>query len=266
VEGVEKECPKASLGFSLQEWVLFARNPRAPSGGHFTSEIYVPQPFPDHLLPNVQIDTAAVLEKRLTCTARGMEAIAQHSMAEGMVSNVLIAMLHADPAPAAAIYGVIRNGKLQRDALMAIAQEVLDAPDRKLFDKVLGLLQSSARGRDQLAHSLWGVDDQFKEEVILVRPDKVWRFSAQEKALNSKGGPSVDEAVQMQKDMREACTVWTAQDIFDVRTRGVRAMTGLIAFSNLVKATDVAEREEHRATITTLLAQSTVAPGAGKAN
>jgi hypothetical protein len=226
----------------------------------------MPKPFPAHLLPDVEIDPGAVLKKRLTCSARGMEAIAQHSMAEAVVSNVLIAMLHSDPAPAAAIYGVIRNGKLQRDALMAIAEEVLDASDRKLFDKVLGLLQSSARGRDQLAHSLWGVDDQFKDEVILVRPDKVWRFTAQEKALNSKGGPSEEEALQMQKDMRDACTVWSAQDIYDVRTRGFRAMAGLIAFGQLVKSTDAAEQDEHRATINTLLAQATTAQGGGKAN
>ena len=87
--------------------------PRSPSP--------VPQPYPRHLLPEVTVDTAAVMQARGECFARGMQAISQHSMAEAMVSDVLTAMLHADPAPAAAIYGTIRNGRLQRDALMAVA-------------------------------------------------------------------------------------------------------------------------------------------------
>jgi hypothetical protein len=194
-----------------------------------------------------------------------MEAIAQHSMAEGLVSNVLTAMLHADPGPATAIYGTIRNGKLQRDALMAVAEEVLDVDDRKLFDKVLGLLQSSARGRDQLAHYLWSVDEQFPDDIVLVRPDAIWRFSAKEKALNTNGGPSLEEATQMQQDLRDASTVWTVQDILDVRSRGVRAFAGLIAFGQLVKSTAEEERQGHRATITNLLAQATTSSQGGKA-
>ncbi|MDK8184273.1 MULTISPECIES: hypothetical protein [Sphingomonas] len=216
----------------------------------------MPQPYPAHLFPEITVDTAAALEQRTECVARGMAAIAQHSMAESMVSNVLTAMLHADPGPAAAIYGTIRNGKLQRDALMAVADELLPEDDRKLFDKVLGLLQSSARGRDQLAHSLWAVDPKFAEAVILVRPDQMWRFSAEEQRLNGKGGPTLEEAEKMQQDMRAACTVWNVQDMLDVRTRGVRAFAGLIAFGQLLKSKSEVEAAESRQTLDNLFVQA----------
>lgn len=185
-----------------------------------------------------------------------MAAIAQHSMAESMVSNVLTAMLHADPAPAAAIYGTIRNGKLQRDALMAVASEVLADADRQLFSRVLGLLQTSGKGRDQLAHFLWATDEQLPEALLLVRPDQMWRFSAQERQLNSRGGPTIAEAEDMQQSIRAACTVWSLSDVLDVRERGVRSFAGLIAFSQVIKAADEPSARQDRETIASLLAQA----------
>lgn len=216
----------------------------------------MPQPYPANLLPNITVDTNAVLQNRSSHAAHGMAAIAQHSMAESMVSNVLTAMLHADPAPAAAIYGTIRNGKLQRDALMAVASEVLAETDVQLFSKVLGLLQSSAKGRDQLAHFLWAVDAQLPDALVLVRPDQMWRFSAQERRLNNRGGPTTSEVMDLQQSMRSACTVWSLSDVLDVRERGVRSFTGLIAFSQLLQAADEVSGRHHRETIASLLAQA----------
>jgi hypothetical protein len=215
----------------------------------------MPQPYPKHLFPNVKADSEAIAQSRPECVLNGMAAIAQHSMAESMVSNVLVSMLDANPGPAAAIYGAIRNGKLQREALLAAAGESLSSENQALFGKVLRLLEASARGRDQLAHSIWATDEQFPQGIIMIVPDQMWRFSLQEKVLNAKGGPELTEASQLQQSIRDACTVWSVQDLADVRARGVRAFSGLIAFDLLLKSTDDEAAGEHRKTIETILTQ-----------
>ena len=213
----------------------------------------VPQPYPNYLNPCVTADAAAVATSRTTCFINGMRAIAEHSVAEASVSNILVAMLRADPGAAAAMYGVIRNGKLQRDAMLAAATERVSAPDRALLNDVLRLLDASARGRDKLAHSLWAVDPNFPNDAVLIDPSQIWRFSLRERVLNEAGGPSMEEAENMIASMRAALTIWTAQDCADVALRAVRATTGLIAYSQLLTATGPEQADEHRNTIRTLM-------------
>lgn len=216
----------------------------------------MPQPFPVNKLPMVNVDTLGLQRCRPMHLAAGMMAIAQHSMAEAAVSDILVAMLRAEPGPAAAIYGVIRNGKLQREALLSAGREVLEDTDRSFLDDVLRLVEGAARGRDQIAHSLWGWDDQLPADLVLIKPDHMWRMSAQAKVLNAKGGPELVEAERMQSDMRNACSVWTLTDLYDLRDRSVRAFAGTMAFIAMIKAPDSEAKSKEQTTLQTILAQA----------
>lgn len=213
------------------------------------------QSYPSNLLPEIQVDTNLVSQKRAACAVNGLAAIAQHAMTEATVPELLVAMLDASAATGQTIGGSIHSGKLDRETLYSVADRVLSAGDRALLDEVMRLVDASERARDLLVHGVWGVDEKFADSIVILASDQLWRSSLQIRILNAKGGPDLHEAEALQIAMRESCSIWTNEDLQQVRLQGVRSFTGLIAFKSLIAAESEAERAEHRTTIANLLAQ-----------
>lgn len=216
----------------------------------------MPQPYPKTSLPLLNISTMELMEKRPIHLMLGQMAIAEHSMVEAAVSNIVVALLPHDPAPAAAIFGTIWNGRQQREALIAAAKLIVDDQDLVRLNSVMALVDTAARGRDKLAHNLWGWDEQFPDMVVLIPPEHMWRFSLQTRVLNDKGGPELKEAEAMQAAMRDACMRYTRQDLEDQRRRSVRAFTAALSFGIMLKATDDAGKAKERETLDNLFAQA----------
>lgn len=196
----------------------------------------MPQPYPRHLTPNVTNDNIAL--KRKPYLAMGMLVIAENSLAEAKISNVLVGMLGADPKPAATIYGSLRNGKVQREAMLAVADDVLNAEDLALFRQVMKLTETASKSRDALAHSLWLYDDQLPDAVVLVKPDSMWRFTVHSNMLNAAGPIQIEDALDMQQRMRDACSVWRVKDFDEAKLKASNAFISLTALSELIIAPD----------------------------
>lgn len=210
----------------------------------------MPQPYPKHLTPNVLNDNIAL--KRTPFLAMGMLVISENSLAEAKIPNVLVGMLGADPGPAATIYGSLRNGKVQREAMVAVAQDVLLEEDLALFRQVMKLTETASKSRDALAHSLWLYDDQLPDAVVLVKPDSLWRFTVQSNVLNAAGPIQIADALDMQQRMRDACSVWKLQDFEEAKSRASNAFICLTALSELITA-PLADKPAARAKLTMLL-------------
>jgi hypothetical protein len=88
-----------------------------------------------------------------------------------------------------AVFGTLRTGRAQRDALYAAAQHILSAEMFRLFEAILGVVSVTEKVRADLAHGHWGIinDDPTVVTWVESRHHSTWNAKALNSEPNSEG-------------------------------------------------------------------------------
>ncbi|MDX2334587.1 hypothetical protein [Brevundimonas vesicularis] len=204
----------------------------------------MPSFYPADVSPQVSNDQVVV--KRLLHFAAGMEALAEHSLVDAQVSNLLTQMLGADPKPAIAMYETLNGARAEARALKAVGKETLSPGDNALLARIMTVCKTSSDHRDAIAHRLWMADDQYPDAVVLVDPKSLWRMSSKVGEIKAKGPVTDASARSVQDDIRAACQIWRMDD-FDLAKRAAsKAVISLIAFGEVLSLGDIPAASQKR--------------------
>lgn len=165
----------------------------------------------------------------------GMTVITEYSQVEGHVSMLLTVLAKGDPVPVAAIYGELRQGHIQGRALKAVAELVLSGGDYKLLIKLMKIAKDASDDRDTIAHRIWFYDTDLPNAVVLADPSVMWRTNHEVIVGGGPGKTTDEHALRVQKVMRDSCEIWTLEDLEKARIKSVHAITGLLAFSLMIR-------------------------------
>ena len=105
-----------------------------------------------------------------------MNVIAEWSILENFMSGLFVTMLGANPGPAIAIYSALTSAAAQRDALRAVASNVMSPDELDVFDAILSLFTSAAKDRNKIAHWIWGYSTDLPDAVLLGDPKAMLAF------------------------------------------------------------------------------------------
>jgi len=207
----------------------------------------VPGAYPENIQP--QLSNEKIVLRKMLFYAAGMEAVAEHSLVDAQVSNLITRMLGANPRPAIAMYETLNGAKAEARALKTIGSETLAPQNYDLLQDIMKACKTSSDYRDALAHRLWMADDQLEDSVVLVNPRSLWRMSSKVNAINAAGPATIDGVRDVQVDLRNACQIWTLTD-FDIAKRAAsKAFIALIAFDELLSTEGAADIAAKRAQI-----------------
>lgn len=112
---------------------------------------------------------AASIVGRIITAWADIEVACARLLAELMGTNI--------PA-AAAVFGSLRSGRAQHDALAAAASAVLDAKDLELFEAHMARRSSLEKERNDLAHGCFGVSVAIPDHIVWVSQADYLQFSA----------------------------------------------------------------------------------------
>lgn len=212
----------------------------------------MPSVYPADVSPQVSNDQVVI--KRLMFFAAGMEALAEHSLVDAQVSNLLTQMLGADPKPAIAMYETLNGARAEARALKAVGKETLSPGDNSLLARIMTVCKSSSDYRDALAHRLWMADEQYPDAVVLVDPKSLWRLSNKVGLIKASGPVSDSSARSVQDDIRNACQIWRMKDFDLAKRAGSKAFIALIAFGEALSLGGGPAGSEKRSQLDTHLA------------
>jgi hypothetical protein len=99
-----------------------------------------------------------------------MNVVAEFSILESFVSSLFVKMLGPNPGPAAAVFAAIKNEVARKDAFRAVAKTVLNETEMDLLEAVLARFDTAARGRNKVAHHVWGHSPAIPDGVLLCDP------------------------------------------------------------------------------------------------
>ena len=189
----------------------------------------MPQPYPKHI-KNPKLDIGAAAIKRPKHLMMGMHIISNHSQVDSMLALAFSNLLGSDPAPTIAILNSLRNGRIKREAMEALAKDVLDEEDMKVFRAVLSFSASVEKERNRLAHWIWGIDDQIPDHVVLVNPSKVNKINTMVTVLKSKGNNNfeVSEVEEVMEAIRKSCLVYSIANLQAIEHKMVQAVTAAL--------------------------------------
>jgi hypothetical protein len=88
------------------------------------------------------------------------------SEVELRMALIMAALLKANTEPAVALYLSIKNARVQKDALRAVAATTLNDDERLTFSAVLNVFGSIESERDALAHGIFGVSAEIPDGVL----------------------------------------------------------------------------------------------------
>ena len=153
-----------------------------------------------------------------------MSVIAGWSILESFVSSFFVDLLGANPAPAAAIYSVIRSEAAQKDALRAVAGTRLSDVEMDLLEAVFSVFDSAAKGRNKVAHWVWGYANEIADGVLLCNPRDFMQLQLDER----------DGSVDLSRQWREKIYVFDKAD-FESMARDInRAMDFVVRLRFLI--------------------------------
>lgn len=196
----------------------------------------MPDAYPDGVQPNLSNDK--IVLQKMVFYAAGMEALAEHSMVDAQVSNLLTQMLGANPKPAVAMYETLNGARAEARALKAVGAEALSSGDNALLERVMKACRASSDFRDTIAHRLWMADDQFPDAVVLFDPKSLWRMSFKVNVINAAGPTATEAARDVQADMRRACQIWRLSDFDDAKRAASKAFIALVALGEALALGD----------------------------
>ena len=214
----------------------------------------MPSRYPPGMIPNLSNEHLAALRPLMLLS--GMRAIAEFSLVEAHLGRLMTAMLGANPAPGAAIFGSLRSATLQRDAMNSVAKEVLSPVDQDHLRSLQKMVKRASDFRDQIAHRLWMMDEQLIDAVVLFDPGQVWRLSLRSDLCKGKEIKDED-ALAIQKGMVDASQVWRKHDFEAARTASVHAAVATLALTQAITSpVDSSERDRHYGTFVNALSLS----------
>jgi len=160
----------------------------------------------------LQLTMADTAAKRPYHAAYGMSAVSRFSNVEFGVKSLYLSMLGSNPGPAAATFSVLRNSRAQEDALFAVADE-LDTDGKEYLQAFWKVYKSIGKRRDQLAHHIWAVEEQFPNDVALAEPNMISKFEIASTNLLQDGITNIEEAIKVQNILTEAVRLWSLDDL-----------------------------------------------------
>lgn len=101
---------------------------------------------------------------------------------EIQVTRLLAEIMGANIPQVAAVFGSLRNSRLQSDALVAAAEAVLSAQDLLLFHAYIARKASLEKERNDLAHGCFGVSVSIPDHIVWVAQSDFLAFTAAHKA------------------------------------------------------------------------------------
>lgn len=159
------------------------------------------------------------LLKRPEMAAELGRAIAQWSLVETLLGDMLSTMLSADPKPALAMFSAIVSTTAQRSALEAVASSVLEHDDARNFRAIMRIFSRVGAERNKLAHWVFGIADELPDALLLLEP-KHWRAgtAATITAINA-GRASIHK--ERAKPVWDNAYVYKKADIADISDRAM---------------------------------------------
>lgn len=101
---------------------------------------------------------------------------------EIQVTRLLAELMGANIPQVAAVFGSLRNSRLQSDALIAAAEAVLNEQDLLLFRSYIARKASLEKERNDLAHGCFGVSASIPDHIVWVSQSDFLAFTAAHKA------------------------------------------------------------------------------------
>lgn len=124
------------------------------------------QPFlPSHSKADLVYGIAHISKKPKIAEALGRCMMAW-SYVDWQMAVLLAALMKANSEASIAIFLTLRNARAQRDVLVAAAEMTLKGPDKKQFDAIMSIYGSLQSQRADLAHGIFGVIPEGKDNEI----------------------------------------------------------------------------------------------------
>lgn len=171
--------------------------------------------------------------------------IAGWSITETHLGRTFATLIGAKQPVTMSMYAAARSFQVQRDLLLAVADEVLPKRYATLFGVVLTVLNHAAQDRHKFAHWVWGASaDPELQALLLVEPRHFWNLAvAQIKRWHDKRnknaiekiGPFQFQATQPRLN-HEHILVYRMRDLTDARDRIERAYRHADALRALAEA------------------------------
>jgi hypothetical protein len=211
----------------------------------------MPQPYPDSQKKhNVDLNDAAL--KRPHLAVRAAEVLSTWSNLEVMQGVIFTTMLGAEPEHGAAIYETIRSDNGRRDAFKAIADVSLKkAEDRIILEFILDRSRKAGRARDQIAHSLWGTQEEFPDCLLFVDPKVMASTSIGLRSAEriADKAEQVKAITSVMAQMRSGTTVWKEADFIDARVRIGKLLFLAVTFGIVIAHDSASEQKENARTL-----------------
>lgn len=87
------------------------------------------------------------------------------SLIEGTIGGILGILMRADPMAAVALLERFSNNRSRVEAVRKVAEATLTGDDAEKFDELMERVLKYAEKRNAIAHGLWGVVPQDKENI-----------------------------------------------------------------------------------------------------
>lgn len=158
------------------------------------------------------------LAMRPEIALRAMKVVASWSLLEAKIGYLCVKMLGANPLPGIAIYQAIVSTNGQREALAAVAKHALPAEQLEIFEAVLSFFGSAAKGRNKIAHGVWGYSDELPDAVLIGYAEPFVEYFAARVNAELEGKPL------MRDFPRDDVYVWRAHD-FDALVSDIADLT-----------------------------------------
>ena len=202
----------------------------------------MPQPLPKSL--SAQISLTDVARHRQELALNAANVISKWATIDALVGALIPTLINADPRPAAAVFDIVKNFEAKMKALREIAIITIpDEKDRDILNAILRLYASTARGRNTLAHHLWGIHDKIPDGILMVDPKIIARVSTETKAHKVNETFQYEDAVSIQQDMHDSVMVWKLNDFSDLASRISEAFFLITTFGIMLPAPDRPERD-----------------------
>ena len=171
-----------------------------------------------------------------------MKVIAEWSILESFMQGLFVAMLGANPGPAAAIYAALTATATQKAAFKALAKSALSSDDeRDVFDAILMAFDTVAKIRNDIAHGVWGHSAQIPDGVLLCDADVLMEYHV---ALREALGGETHSA--MPTFPRDKMFVWKSQDFISASAQIQQVMNYVSQFQLALRQDHLGNRDAQR--------------------
>ena len=176
------------------------------------------------------------LEDRPKAAALVARIIGISSEIDAAIAFLLAQMMGTNTAPAVALFMSLRQGRMQLEALNAVASVVLNDQDRELFAVLMSLRSGADNERDSLAHGRFGESPAIPEGVVWIDAFDYLRYS-----VRVENEAVTEEATQW---FRERVYVYELAHLERIARNGEALFHSIRSFTGYLRSDDAAWRAE----------------------